>query len=210
MSQQQQPIMPPTQPSHVPPKKRKTIDLPIPVFVLMIVGILIALMVGMFWAGFSYEGELAADKSEISRLTRELDAAKAKAAPSDSSDQNQPEDNSTTVPDGIEIISIEDKGSEYGYRNVSITVKNNLNTQLSNVFINFSIEDQAGNSVDTGQAGTTAQLLPGATAMLDATIEDDGSLAGKKIVPAQWIAMDGNNTSGNGNYKRNVVTGTLN
>ena len=148
MSQQQQPIMPPTQPSHVPPKKRKTIDLPIPVFVLMIVGILIALMVGMFWAGFSYEGELAADKSEISRLTRELDAAKAQAAPSDSSDQNQPEDNSTTVPDGIEIISIEDKGSEYGYRNVSITVKNNLNTQLSNVFINFSIEDQAGNSVD--------------------------------------------------------------
>ncbi|PST47727.1 hypothetical protein COO72_11495 [Bifidobacterium callitrichos] len=107
----------------------------------------------------------------------------------------------------IEVLDIKDGGSEVsGYRTLKFTVKNNSTTTLSNVFIDFSLEDASGNSVATGQAASNAvQLQPGATAVLESTVTEQDA-AGHKVVPAQWTAYDRNMQSDSGNYDRSVKT----
>lgn len=106
----------------------------------------------------------------------------------------------------IEIQDITDGGISYGYRTIYMTIKNNSTTVLSDVFVDFSLEDASGNSKETGQAASNSvQLRPGATAKLQATVEGPAS-KGLKVVPASWTAFGQNGNSDSGNYDRSVKT----
>lgn len=106
----------------------------------------------------------------------------------------------------VEVVDIQDAGSSGGYRTIEFTVKNNSLSILSNAFVNFSLEDSSGNSVDTGQASSTSfQLKPGAMAVLQAVVTDEDA-AGNKVVPASWSSLDQGNGSDHGTYGQGVKT----
>lgn len=98
--------------------------------------------------------------------------------------------------DPVTVNSISVGPLEYGYRDLTITVTNNLPGQLRYFSVDFSVKDQNGNTITTGTAWQSeANADPGTTVPATATL-DESVPAGSIIEVSAGSIVDSSTYTG--------------